>query len=310
MPNSPRPDIIEAKGAETPQISRWEHLAKLAVHDYLQSCLTGDRRTFFEKFAPYSTNWKLRDNVTWSDENPFDRTLQIKRYFEDTKQDPPQILIRTTGYEIQNLNLGSFSYGVNTNGTQKVAIINTTQVGVEMACAALDPDGLSLLVHFLEMAFGPTCRFLINYTLVPSDESRRNWCVTLPLKWSVGQTTDAPLGDDRKQRLWTTTVSGTVDVEVGNWATYTQKFESFFLDSATTVIDFPTEVKVGSVTPIRVSGYMPGGVKWRVSDYRLAIITENESLFAKRVGSVTLSLISVHDLTTDPVATATVTIVP
>lgn len=310
MTYSPRPDIIEAKGAETPQLNRWEHLAKLAVSDYLQSCLTGDRREFFNTFAPYSTSWTVRDNVTWTSENPFDRAIQIKRYFEDTKQLPPQILIRTTGYEIQSLNLGSFSYGVKSGDDQKVAIINTTQVGIEFACAALDPDGLSLLLHFLETAFGPACRYLINYLLVPADSSRKNWCVTLPLTWSVGQTSDVPLGDDRKQRMWSTTFSGSVSVEVANWATYTQNYESLFLTSASTAIDFPSSVKVGTVTPLGITGYMPAGAKWHVNDFRLAIITANGSLLAKRVGSVTLSLITEHELTTDPVATATVNIVP
>lgn len=310
MPTSPRPDVIETKGAETPQLSRWEHLAKLAISDYLQSCLTGDRKAFFDNFAPYSAAWTVRSNVTWTAENPFDRAIQIKRYFEDTKQSPPQILIRTTGYELQNMNLGSFSHGTASGSTQKVAIINSTQVGVELACVALDPDGLSLLLHFLEMAFGPTCRYLINYLLVPSDESRRNWAVTLPLKWSIGQTTDVQLGDDRKQRMWSSTVSGTVDVEVGSWATYEQTFSAKYLTSATTAIDFPATVRVGTTTPLRISGDVPAGVRWHVNDFRLAVITASESLFAKRVGSVTLSLILDHDITADPVATATVTIVP
>ncbi len=311
-----RPEIAGVKGEEPRQTSRWEHLAKLAVSGYLQSCLTGDKRAFFTAFAPYSTQWVLKTDRTWRGEDPLEQAVQIARFFEGVKEAPPQILLRTTGYTFRNQNLGTFATSQSVNQNQLVSSIETTTVPIDMAVAALDEDQANYLVHFIETATGPMCRFLINYLLKPADESRRNWAVWLPLTWSVGGLTDVPIGEDNKMRLWTMTYSAEVAVEVATWAEYSTPFTAKLqelprdvlpLGSVTATI--PSEVRVGTSTPLFVDR-RPVDSRWKVNDATLARITPSESLWAKRVGSVTVSLISEINPGNDPYAQQQVQIVP
>lgn len=312
MPTA-RPEIAGVKGEENRQVSRWEHLAKLAVSGYLQSCLTGDRKQFFKTFAPYSTQWQLRTDRQWRGEDPLEQAVQIARFFEDVQQAPPQILIRATGYTFRNQNLGSFAISKPQNGSQIVASIESTTVPVDLAVAALDEDQAGYLVHFLESAFGPLCRFLINYLIKPEDETRRNWAVYLPLTWSVGGLTDVPITEDRKNRLWTTTYSAEVQVDVAIWAQYSTPFTVKLgeLPPRTLGVNLsiPSTVKVGTATPLYVDN-RPADSKWKVDDPSLARITPSESLVAKRVGNVIVSLMSAVKPGNEPYASHEVQIVP
>lgn len=320
---SQRPEIAHVKGEEPRQISRWEHVAKLAVSTYLQTCLTGARKDFFKTFAPYASQWQLRTDHAWQGTNPLDQAVQIARFFELVKENPPQILIRTTGYTARSSNLGSFAVGHSVPAAnqaanafapeQVVASIESTSVPIDLAVAALDEDQAHYLVHFLEQALGPMCRFLINYLLLPEEESHRNWAVTLPMTWNVGGLTDVNIGDDRKQRLWTTTYTAEVNVEVATWAKYrtplTLAVASLRPESGGVSATIPSTVRVGSVTPLYVDR-RPVGSRWKVTDLQRARITEHDALYAKRVGDVVVSLVSEMKPTDAPYATATVTILP
>jgi len=315
MPHQ-RPEIAGVKGEEPRQISRWEHLGKLAISSYLQSCLTGDKRAFFTKFAPYSSQWQLRADRTWRGEDPLEQAVQIARFFEGVREAPPQILLRSTGYTFRNQNLGSFATSRPESTSQVVSSIESTTVPIDLAVAATDEDQAQYLVHFIETATGPLCRFLINYLLKPADESRRNWAVTLPLTWSVGGLTDVPIGEDNKMRLWTTTYSAEVSVEVATWAQYSTPFTSKLKTLPRDVLPLgkvaafiPSEVRVGTSTPLFVD-MRPADSRWKVNDATLARITPSESLYAKRVGSVTVSLISEINPGNDPYAQQSVQIVP
>lgn len=270
----------------------------MGIVDYLQSCLTGERKGFFTKFAPYSQHWTISTDVTWNAQNPLDIAVQIARFYEDVKQALPQIIVRTNGHTGAQQNLGSFSFGERVSGTntQRVGIVDAFVVPVALAIAAGDPDGAECLSHFLETAFGPLSRFLHNYQLFPSEPSKRNWCVFLPLTWSVDSLTDVPIGDDRKNRLWTIIYNLETRVEVANWSEYETPINAYELKAASTQIAIPSTVHVGSTTPLIVAGYRPGGASWRINDYRVAIITGNGALYAKRPGTVLVSLISdLHD---------------
>jgi hypothetical protein len=313
MPTT-RPEIAGVKGEEQRQVSRWEHLAKLAVSGYLQSCLTGSRKQFFTTFAPYSTQWQLRTDRQWRGEDPLDQAVQIARFFEGVQQAPPQILIRSTGYTFRNQNLGSFALSLpQPDRTQVVASIESTTVPIDLAVAAMDEDQAGHLVHFMESAFGPLCRFLINYLIKPEDENRRNWAVYLPLTWSVGGLTDVPISEDRKMRLWTTTYTAEVNVDVAIWAQYSTPFAvklgAMPPQMGTTTINIPSTLRVGTATPLYVDN-RPADSKWKVDDASLARITPSESLLAKRVGNVIVSLMSAVKPGNDPYATQQVQIVP
>jgi hypothetical protein len=312
MPQT-RPDIAGVKGEERRQVSRWEHLAKLAICGYLQSCLTGSRKQFFTEFAPYSTQWQLRTDRQWRGEDPLDQAVQIARFFEDVREAPPQILIRSTGYTFRNQNLGSFAISRPSLKKQVVASIESTTVPVDLAVAAMDEDQAGYLVHFIESAFGPLCRFLINYLLKPEDESRRNWAVYLPLTWSVGGLTDVPITEDRKNRLWTTTYSAEVNVDVAIWAQYSTPFTVKLKELPPRMpgvsLSLPSTVRVGTATPLYVNN-RPADSKWKVDDVTLARITSSESLLARRVGTVIVSLTSVVKPGNEPYASQQVQIVP
>jgi hypothetical protein len=313
MPQA-RPEIAGVKGEEQRQVSRWEHLAKLAVSGYLQSCLTGSRKQFFKQFAPYSSQWQLRTDQTWRGEDPLDQAVQIARYFESVREAPPQILIRTTGYTFRSQNLGSFAISrPQPDQTQVVASIESTVVPVDMAVAATDEDQAGYLVHFTEAAFGPMCRFLINYLIIPEDEARRNWAVNLPLTWSVGGLTDVPITEDRKNRLWTCTYSAEVSVDVATWAQYSTPFSMKLGEVPPQMmgvrLSIPSRVRVGTATPLYVDN-RPADSKWRVDDIALARITSSDSLYAKRVGNVIVSLMSSVKPGNDPYASQPVQIVP
>ncbi len=315
MPTA-RPEIAGVKGEERRQVSRWEHLAKLAVSRYLQSCLTGDRKQFFKTFAPYSTQWQLRTDRQWTGEDPLDQAVQIARFFEDVQQAPPQILIRSTGYTFRNQNLGSFAVSRPEVDKQVVATIESTTVPLDLAVAATDEDQAGYLVHFMESAFGPLCRFLINYLLKPEEETHRNWAVYLPLTWSVGGLVDVPITDDRKNRLWTTTYSAEVQVDVAIWAQYSTPFSVKLKELPRdvgvcnqTTIHFPDTVKVGTATPLYVEN-RPHDSKWKVDNCTLARITPSESLYARRVGNVIVSLMSAVKPGNEPYASRQVQIVP
>jgi len=311
MVASPRPDIAQAKGEEAPQLSRWEHLARLAIGDYLKDCLGGNRKAFFSSFAPYSTNWTVRSDVTWSGENPLEQAVQIARYYEATPEHPPQILIRSTGYAPVPSSLGNFDFGSRVGWTNTVAMIKTAKVSLEIACGAVGDDNKTgLLLHFVETALGPDSRYLINGLLVPSDPSRRNWCVHLPLTWSVSGATNTPIGEDRKNSLWNATLTMEVEVEVGEWAQYDTKLDIAYLASQMVTISTPSTMRVGTYAPLYVTSERPGDALWRSSDFRLAIIAVGEQLYAKRVGTVAVSLISAIRENLDPYASATVSIVP
>jgi hypothetical protein len=315
-----RPQIKGRKGEERHQISRWEHLAKLAISDYLQTCLNGSRRQFFTRFAPYMQNWVVDTDKVWTGEHPMDQAIQIARFFEGTSAAPPQILLRTNGYTFAPQNLGNFAVGQrqrdadgNVTDQQLVGVVETTRVPVDMAVAALDEDQAHYLIHFIETALGSMNRFHVNGVLMPEAEERRNWCVQLPLSWSVGGLTEVPIGDDQKRRLWTTTFSEEVDVEVATWAQYSTPFTATAREGGPSHLDevaitVPGNVKVGSSTPLYVNA-RPADSQWRVDDFTLARITVSEALYAKRVGRVNVSLISAINRG-DEYATAEVQIIP
>lgn len=308
-----RPEIAGVKGEEQRQVSRWEHLAKLAVAGYLQSCLTGDRKQFFTEFAPYSTQWQLRTDKQWRGEDPLDQAVQIARFFENVREAPPQVLIRSTGYTFRNQNLGTFAISRPEAKRQVVASIESTIVPLDLAVAAQDEDQAGYLIHFVESAFGPLCRFLINYLIKPEDETRRNWAVYLPLTWSVGGLTDVPITEDRKNRLWTTTYSAEVNVDVAIWAQYstpfTAKLGAIPPQMRTVRISLPNQVRVGTATPLYVDN-RPADSKWKVDDVSLARITSSDSLLARRVGTVIVSLMSEVKPGNEPYASQQVQIVP
>jgi hypothetical protein len=198
------------------------------------------------------------------------------------------------------------------NQTQVVAVIDTIKVPLDLAVAALDPEQAHMLVHFCETALGPLCRFLVNNLLMAEDKAKRNWSVTLPIQWTVGALSDVPIGEDRKNRLWTTTYSQEVGVEVATWAEYSRPATLYNLggprlDSIT--ITVPSQVRIGTATPIYVSR-RPGDAQWKVSDTTLAYVTVNDALFAKKIGRVSVSLISALKPEADPYASAEVQIVP
>jgi hypothetical protein len=192
-------------------------------------------------------------------------------------------------------------------------MIDTKIVPVDLGIAAMDETQAGYLVHFVETALGPKCRFLINYVLTPAEETKRNWAVTLPLNWTVGALTDVPIGDDPKNRLWTTTVTTEVSVEVATWARYETPFAAAALSINPTegqvTITVPSEVHVGSQTPLYVDR-RPADSRWKVDDISLARITSSEHLYAKRAGAVNVSLISSIKPGDDPYASQAVQIVP
>ena len=312
---SQRPEIAVEKGDEARQISRWEHLAKYAVGKYLQTCLQEPRKSFFERFAPYSTQWSVVTDKQWAGEDPLEQMVQIARFWEGVQESPPQILIRSTGHAFTPTSIGHFAHGgpsADDPEKQVVGSIEAITVPLDLAVAALDIDQAEFLVHFMETALGPLSRLHVGHVLTPDELSHRNWAVTLPLTWNVAGVQDVPIGADTTHRLWTTIYSAEVQVEVATWVQYNtplsaQPFANCFSSEGTS-ITVPTQVRVGTATPLGVTN-RPADARWRVDDRHLARITTRDALYAKRLGRVEVSLISEINPGNDPYATAAVEIV-
>jgi len=113
--------------------------------------------------------------------------------------------------------------------------------------------------------------------------------------------------------LWTTTYSAEVTVDVAIWARYctpfSEKLGAIPPERLMTTINIPDSVHVGTATPLHVNN-RPADSKWTVSDTSLARITPNESLVARHVGQVIVSLMSALKPGLDPYATKQVEILP
>lgn len=283
-------------------------MAKFAFKTYLETCLTGKFRSFFQQFAPHIELWTVRSDKTWISGVGLEQAVQIAAFFEETHENPPQIFVKTGGFTPVPTSLGSFDWGQgNAAGEQTVGFLSESKVSMELACAALDEGQANLLAHFLELAIGPHSRFLTNHQLFSGDRSRRNWCVDFPPTWSKSGNADAPLGEDRKRRLWTNSFSFESRVEVGTWTRYDLPInvaQRWSMEPFTLV--FPSTVEVGSSTLLTSTGMWPGGY-WSVSDAKLASIRDDKWLYAKKAGSLTLRFFTERD---SLVAETPVTIVP
>jgi hypothetical protein len=247
-------------------------------------------RSFFAKYAPYASSWQVRDDQPWQGSNPFDQGVQIARYFERVKNVPPQILVRTNQYQGQATGLGTHTWGYRKAGdTMRIGTLGEAKVPVDFACSSYDDTSTGLLVHFVETAFGPLGRMLHNGVLLPEDRRDRSWCVQLPSIWSTAAPTDTPIGEDRKQRVWTTVISMEVMVEVATWSEYEAHIEAYEIKSNIVTITLPDEIHVGTSVPLTTTGYLRPDIYWKIDDSQLAVIRAS-SLYAKRLGSVLVSV--------------------
>jgi hypothetical protein len=286
-----RPELAETKDQASPQVSRWEYLAKLAVVSWLQSCLANsEKRSFFARYSPYATTWQIRDDQPWWGQNPLDQGIQIARYFERVKNLPPQILVRTNQYQGQATGLGTYTWGYRkASDTMRVGTLGEAKVPVDLACTSYEDTSTGMLVHFVETALGPQGRGLHGGLILPADHRDRSWCVQLPSTWSTAGPTDTPIGEDRKQRVWTTILSFEVTVEVAVWSEYEAHIEAYQILSNTITVSLPDTLRVGTSVPLTATGYLPPDAWWRVDDNRLAIIRAG-SLYAKRIGNLLVSV--------------------
>lgn len=303
--NALYPDKPRNKNEVQP-VSRWGHLAKMAIASFLSECIDGNYKQFFTKFAPYSKYWKINTDQSFNvdpayhgpaENNPLAKPINIVRYYEESKEKPPQIFIRDVGWTAQNQNLGGLTFGYYSQQEKAIVgeIVNNTVVSLELVAAALDGDDTSRLIHFLDVIFGPIGSSWIHHgVLYPKDNSKRSWAMTLPLTCTIGSLSDLPLGDDRKKRVWTQSVTMDVTVEHSTRATWQwdPSFSAKF-EQTTVTLQIPETMRVGSSTPILVSR-IPATSKLIVNDCSKAIILTNNTLFAKRTGSVVVSLISTN----------------
>jgi hypothetical protein len=293
---------------EEPQTKRREHwgtrygdIARYAVAEYLRWCLVDPNvRGFVDKFSPYSEYWVVREDEQQADpdypdrqDNPLEQPINIGRYFERSKEKPPQLLVRDQGFQNSNTNLGGLSWGFNRgSGEQQIGVLNDVAVTVEITAAAMDVTQTSLLVDYANLVLGPLGQRLLNGGVLYSARvDDRGWAVFLPISnASVSGFSDLPLGEDRSKRVWTRTLSLETRVESIVQARYerhitvTGPLRSLFPD-----IRVDTTLRVGQKAQIGTLN-RPAGSVFTVSDYRKAVILPGEVLVAKRAGSIEVYL--------------------
>lgn len=312
------PDRPASKQEDQSDNRRWGHIARLAVADWLEECISGKPAPFFHSFAPYSKYWKIRTDTEENDpdyplrrDNPLERPINISRYFENSAEQPPQIFIRDGGWPRTQTNLGSFTFGYGaSDGLQTAGILDDVPVQIELTCGAMDSDDTSRLVHFIDTALGPLSVFHHRGWLRPKNEAQRRWCVMLPISGvTIGNVVDVPLAEDRQKRVWSQTVTMETRVEAITWAQYQSPMRLVgpLLSMQTIAITAPDTLKVGQQVKIYPSR-RPLNSKLVVDDFRKALILEGDLLLAKRVGQVVVSLKSTHK--DETLAQKTVTVVP
>lgn len=303
--------------SEQPPLSRWGYIARLAIAEWLQACIDGNVSQFYRQWAPYSKRWKIRTDTEDKDpdyplrrDNPLERPINISRFFDNTQENPPQILIRDGGWQRVSTNLGGFTFGFPSpaeNGTQNVGILDDVPVSVEMTCAAMDENDCTLLVNFCEEAFGPTGTFHHRGMLSPRDPTKSKWAVFLPLSsTSVGAMSNTSFAEDRQKQIWTQTVTLECRVESVRWAKYKSPIYlsgSYGVSDPTLTV--PSTMRVGEQTRVLVSR-RPPGARLITDNFRRALVLENDYLFAKRKGDVVVSL--QHHATSEVFATVDITI--
>ena len=290
-------------------IFRWDHIAKLALHTFFQECIDGTYKTFFQRFAPWSRFWTLSTDKNFTNDqrglnvpntNPLTRPIQLARYWQEVQQKTPLFLIRSSSYTRPCRSLGGSTFSSRAeNGDQIIGTLEESTVSIEISLSSLSDEDTGLMCSFVDLGLGPIGKIIHQGTLYPHETEQASWGVTLPFTWNVSGLNESPIGDDKKQRMWSQSISFDVTVENINFYQYPTPITNSSFTNSTAEPDFTipsTNLRVGQTVKLSTS-MRPGEACFVSSDFRKAIVDDGEFLVAKKTGEVTISMVNSSDQT-------------
>lgn len=191
---------------------RLKTITKSALEQYIRSFLDsdGEYRDSIQAIAKGSLQY-ITDKSLQND--PTRRPTQLARLFNEVRERTPAILIVDAGME-------SIPSGLN-SGLLQSTLINgmwqgwfNKQFRITLTIIVLtnDQDSTDQLTEILELIFN-NLRQMHDGSEIRSHEAGHNWCVRLPLTFSVSATSGANITEDNKDQLWFGEFSLTVEAE-------------------------------------------------------------------------------------------------
>jgi len=267
-------DESSIRGLHSQDITQYLKITKITLQKYLEACLhpEGQFREFFKQFASFSVQYTINEALS---QDPQVRSIQIGRFFDRTREAPPQIIIQDGGYSYVPASLGSLTGGYNTltqNGVQIVRVMDVIPIPIEIACAATQERDLQDLLAIISAAFGQLIRFTTNYVLrPPKNQQGAYWEVRVPLQHSVSAKSRSALHGDPQKSFWSATVSMEVEFENSTYIGY--RAAPTILEQAGSIsLELPDRIPISGPVPFTIKD-MPYPVNVHTDDSRIAIVT-------------------------------------
>jgi len=284
-------DRSAVQGLYSNDITQYTKITKLTIQKFLEGCMKakGQFRKFFDRFATFTVGYHVNEALDKDD--PHARHLQISRYFDRTREFPPQIFIQDGGYPYVPASLGGFTAGINTRdrrGTQMIRVMDVVEIPIEITCAATKEQQLEDMMAFLSAAFGQYQRWLCNYVLRPAKNKHGLYYeVRIPLTHNMGPKSHTSSHGDPREQMWQATCSMTVEFENSAYIKYTADPRYVLSEMGGPTIEAPNKIRIYTDCMFRVSK-LPYPIRVYSDDSRVAIISAMQTHYVikpKRLGT-------------------------
>lgn len=193
---------------------RLKTITKSAIEHYIRSFLDsdGEYRSAIESISKGALQY-VTDKSLQATKDPTKRATQLARMFNEVREKTPAILIVDAGME-------SIPSGLNSGLLASTLINNMWQgwfnkqfkVSLTIIVLTNDQDSTDQLMEIVELLFN-NLRQIHDGSEIRSHESGHNWCVRLPLTFSISSTAGANITEDNKDQLWFSEFSLVVESE-------------------------------------------------------------------------------------------------
>jgi len=296
-------DESSIRGLYSKDLTQYLRITKITIQKYLEACLhpQGQFREFFKQFASFSVQYTVNEALS---DDPQTRSIQIGRFFDRTREAPPQIIIQDNGYDYTPASLGSLTEGYNTltvQGVQIVRVMDVVPIPIEITCAAAQERDLEDLLAMCSAAFGQLIRFTTNYVLRPAEAGNgAYWEVRIPLQHRVSPKSRSPLHNDPQKSFWSATVSMDVEFENSTYVGY-RAAPNYVPTDGQIQLGIPDQIPISGPVPFTIKD-MPFPLLVYSDDSRIAVVssgTGNTSFIIrpKRLGKCKI-LVTKHGVTT------------
>jgi len=265
---------------------------KLALVQYMKAYLMpgGQFRKFADNLASYTIGYTINEELSG---DPNERGLQIAAYYDDMREQLPQIFIQDNGYEYKSDSLGSLAAGWNMltrDGHQAIRVLDAIEVPIDIHLVALSIQEVEDLISFMHIAFGQSQRLTVNYYLEPeSPQQGVYWVVRLPLQHSISAKTHTPLHGSARQQIWQATCSLTVNFENSVFLQYRSQ-PQYTSKRGDPGLTFPSTIPLGQERAVSLLNY-PEPITVYSDDNRIAVVQQSRRewiVYPRRVGTFNL----------------------